>query len=274
MDLHEALGRILSASELVRADRHIGRIDASLYRSDASRTNIGLINAENLSIQIHINQVIPHGGAHDEPGRDSRAIPPMEANHAVFHDRTPPPPEPDRPRVVDRHLFDVRNTFLFNSDFVFEERRLTINTIPIHFIRTGERIIHDIEIRNVPRYSERFFVRDGQLCMSEGAFKRYEPPASDASGLEFHDKRLSDLFALEDRSVYRSPDGLLVYVFPADSGARLPLGRDDAVFPEDRFGPVYLVCVAQTRRHAPPRIRSHFYVVTDNDNQSRGQTRP
>ena len=274
MDIHEALRMILSATGLVRADMHIGRIDASLYRSDASRTNIGLINADNLSIQIHINQVMPRGGADDEPKHDGRSIPPMEANHAVSHDRTPTPSEPGGPRVVDRHLFDVRNTFRFNSDFVFEERRLTINTIPIHFIRTGERIICDIVIRNVPLSSETFFVRDGELCMREGAFKGPEPPASDASGLEFHDKRLSGLVAQENRRVYSSNDGLLVSVCPTDSGARLPLGRDDAVFPEDCFGPIYLVCVTQTRRHRPPKIRSHFYVVTDNDDRSRGQTRP
>ena len=278
MNILEAFDMILSACGLARTDM---QIDASVFRYDGTRTNIGLINAENLSIQIHIDRRIhidratPESGAGAPGMLAEKAIPRVEAKRAATPDRAPDQSEPDAPRIVDRHLFDVRKTFVFDPASVFDERRLTINTIPIHFVRTGGRIVCDLKIRNVLLYSEAFFVREGTLCMSEDDFERCDPPAACAWDLEPCDERLSSLVARENGRFYGNGSGHLVCIFPTASGAKLPLGRDDAAFPGDRFGPVYLVCVARRRGQGRDRyrVRSHFYVVTGDVGQPGGEMR-
>ena len=273
MNILEAFDMILSASGLARNDM---QIDASLFRYDEARTNVGLINAENLSIQIHIDRATPDGGAGvpGHVGSAKGAIPRVEAKRAATPDRAPERPEPDAPRIVDRHLFDVRKTFVFDPASVFDERRLTINTVPIHFVRTGGRIVCDLKVRTALLYSEAFLARNGALCMSEGGFDKCSPPA-DALDLKPYDERLSSLVAEENGRFYRDSSGHLVCIFPTASGVKLPLGSDEAAFPGARFGPVYLVCFARRRGggSARYRVRSHFYVVTGDDGQSRGEMR-
>ena len=280
MNILEAFGMILSACGLARNEM---QIEASVFRCDGARTNIGLINADNLSIQIHIDRRIhidratPGGGTGipGHVGSTERAIPRVETKRAATPDRAPDQPEPDAPRIVDRHLFDVRKTFVFDPAFVFDERRLTINTIPIHFVRTGGRIVCDLKIRNAMLYSEAFLARDGALCMAEGGFESCTPPPADAWDLESCDERLSSLLAGENGRFYGNGNGHLVCIFPTPSGAKLPLGTDDATFPGDRFGPVYLICFARRRRRSGARYRvhSHFYVATGDDGQPRGEMR-
>lgn len=266
MDIRDALDMILSASGLPRVEMQID--DASLFRFQRTRTNVGLINADNLSVQIHINQVAPSGAAGGGLKSDSQSIPRMETERAASGDRASEGSGSGGPRVVDKHLFDVSNTFRFSPDFVFDERRLTINTIPIHFMRKGARIICDIRIRNVSLSAETFFVRDDELRMSEGAFERCASPVPDGPGPHLHDERLSRIVDHKQGRFYRNGGGLLVCLFPTAPGEALPLGRDDVIFPEDRFGPVHLVCVARSKPGNTYQIRSHFYVVTDSDGQS------
>lgn len=264
MDIHDVVERMISASGLPRANV---RIDASLFRSVGARTNLGLINAENLSVQIHLNHVTPNTPAEDEPRLESRPIPKLQAEteHSAADRETPAGPGPDGPRIVDRHLFDVRNTFRFHPDFVFEERKITVNTIPIYFVRTGGLIRCEITSNNVMLCEEAFSVRDGELRLSEGegVFNRCEQPALDVAGLKSYDTRLARLVSHEPRRFYRH-GVFFICVFPIASRRRtLPLGRDDGIFPANAFGPAALVCVAKLGADASYRIRSHFYVVAD-----------
>ena len=271
MDILETVKQMLSASGLPPTGICI---DASLFRSVGARTNIGLINAEKLSIQIHVNKVMPGGSAEDTSQFESRPNPPLESENSAHNGQKPPDPALGGPRIVEKQLFDVRNVFRFNPDFVFEEKKITINTIPIYFIRKGRKVLCDITVRNVTLCTETFFVRHGEPSMSEEVFHRCERPTADALCLKSYDRRLSRLISFDRGQFYRNGGDLLICVFPTSPRKTLPLGSDDGVFPPKRFGPAVLVCVARPRSHnnTTYRIRSHFYVVAENDDPPRKET--
>ncbi len=264
MDILEAVKQMLSASGLNSSDIYI---DASLFRSVGARTNIGLINADNLSIQLHVNKQVTTGLAAHPP----HAAPPLQLH--VTHEHTPEsilrPTErpPASPRIVERQLFDVRNTFNFNPAFVFDEKKITINTVPIYFLRQGGRVRCAITDRNVTLCTETFLTRHGAPSISEGVFHRCEQPTSDVLSLKGYDSRVARLTSRDRGLYYRNGGSLLICVFPTAPRKTLPLGSDDGVFPAGRFGPPVLVCVARPSRRATAmyRIRSHFYVVAEHN---------
>ena len=270
MDILDVVDQMIDAFGLVGAK---GRIDASLFRSVGARTNLGLINAENLSIQIHVNPVTPNGPAAGEPKLENPRIPTLQAGRprterAAADRETSTAPGTNGPRVVDRHLFDVRSTFRFDPGFVFEEKKITVNTVPIYFVRKGGRIRCDITINNATLCDEVFSVRDGELCMLEGAFSRCGQQAPNAVGLNHYDTRLTRLVSRKSGHLHRN-GGLFICVFPTAPRRTLPLGRDDGVFPADGFGPAALICVGKSSRgnRASYRVCSHFFVVSDNDDR-------
>ena len=263
MDILEAFEHMISAIGL---PLNKVCIDASLFRSVGARTNIGLINAENLSIQIHVATMKSAGSIEDKPKSESRLPLPAGSQPVPINGDQPADSRPSGPRVVENHLFDVRNIFRFNPDYVFDEKKLTINTVPIYFVRRGGQVLCDITIRNVTLCTETFSARHGEPSISEEVFRKCEQPTSNALGLRNYDSRLARLISHERGHFYRNGGDLLICVFPTSPRKTLPLGKDDGVFPVDRFGPAVLVCVARPSRGtgASYRIQSHFYVVSDN----------
>ena len=271
MDILETVKQMLSACGLPLTEICI---DASLFRSDGSRTNIGLINAEALSIQIHVNKVMP-GGYAEETSHLERPSNLTLGSGTSDHNRQKPPRLAHAgPRIIEKQLFDVRNVFRFNPDFVFDEKMITINTIPIYFIRKGRKVLCDIKVRNVTLCTEIFSIRHGEPSMSEEVFHRCERPDPYALCFKSYDRRLSRLISFARGQFYRNGGDLLICVFPTSPRKTLPLGSDDGVFPPNRFGPVILVCVARPHKHntATYRIRSHFYVVSENEDPPRKET--
>ena len=272
MDILEAVKQMLSASGLNSSDIYI---DASLFRSVGARTNIGLINADNLSIQLHVHKQVTTGLAAHPPRAATSS--PLHIEHQHFPESVPRPTDPPLvgPRIVERQLFDVRNIFNFNPAFVFDEKKITINTVPIYFLRQGGRVRCAINDRNVTLCTETFLIRHGAPSISEGVFHKCTQPTADVLPYRDYDTRLARLISLDRGLYYRNGGNLLICVFPTAPRKTLPLGSDDGVFPAGHFDPPVLVCVARPSRRATAiyRIRSHFYVVAEHDDTP-GQETP
>ena len=270
MNIREAFAKMLSASGFPGGEVSV---DASLFRSVGVRTNLsfGLITVEDLVVQVHIHGTTPHRDSGPGPEDARGGMNPRVASEpaALLHDGGPDEPEPDSPgakedspKVVERHLFDVCSTFRFSPDFVFEEREVVMNDIPIHFLRAGDARSLPIYLNNPkkPLREERFHLQNGELHMAEGIFRRCQSSVSHELCIE--DDRFARFMKPGCRHCYKSDGGLLIGIFAVDPGVNLPLRNDNAVFSEG-FGPIHLVCVARSRRSSPYWIRSYFYVATD-----------
>ena len=269
MNVREAFVKMLSASGFPGGEVSV---DASLFRSSGARTNLsfGLITVKDLVVQIHIHGTAPHRGSVPEPEDARRGMNPRVTSGpaALLHGGGPDEPGSDgpgakegSPRVVDKHLFDVCSTFRFSPDFVFEERKVVINGIPIHFLRTGDARSLPIYLDRprCPFSNERFYFQEGDLHMSEGLFRRCQPSVSHE--LRIEDDRFACFMKPGCRRCYEG-SGFLIGIFAVDPGVNLPLGKDEAFFSTD-FGPIHLVRVARSGGRSPYRTRSYFYVATD-----------
>ena len=269
MNVREAFAKMLSVSGLPEG---VVSVDASLFRSVGARTNLsfGLITAKDFVVQVHFHGTTPHRDSGPEPEDARRGMNPKVRSEpaALLHGGGPDEPEPGSPgekegspKVVERHLFDVCSTFRFSPDFVFEEREVIINKIPIHFLRTDDDGQLPIYLNRIdhPLRNETFRLRDGELYMSGRFYKRCKPSAWRELCIE--DDRFDRFMESGCRRCYKG-NGYVVGIFAVDPGANLPLEKDNAFFSEG-FGPIHLVCVARSGRGLPYTIRSYFYVATD-----------
>ena len=270
MNVCEAFATMLSASGFPGGEVSV---DASLFRSVGARANLsfGLITVGDLVVQVHIHGTTPHRDSGPEPEDAPRGMNPRVRSEpaALLHGGGPDEPEPDgpgekegSPKVVERHLFDVCSTFRFSPDFVFEEERVVINNIPIHFLRTGDarQLPIYLDRTDYPLRNETFRLRDGELYMSGSFYGSCQPPKA-WHELCIEDDRFNRFMESGCRRCYKG-GGYVVGIFAVDPGANLPLEKDNAFFSEG-FGSIHLVCVARSGRGLPYRIRSYFYVATD-----------
>ena len=262
MDIGNAISTILSLSGLSTSDT-LG--EAALFRFGRVNVNLGLINTERLSLQL---QVVHHHSPYDSeiPGKQ---FPPSRTEPAEIEEKSPA--RPVKPAVVQAPIkvsespFDMSSTFRFKSSSVFDERRIVINTIPIHFLKARDRVLCDMKLRKTFA-SQNFETRNGRLSMEEGYFSHFEPPAADPPRLTSHDKRLDNFTRHHGGRFYTDRRFLLVGIFSIATGRKVPIGKDDAVFPRSIFGAVHLVCVAvRRRRDSECRLRSHFYIAIERD---------
>lgn len=270
MNVREAFATMLSASGFSGGEVSV---DASLFRSVGARTNLsfGLITVRDLVVQVHIHRTTPHRDSGPEPEDARRGMNPRVTSEpaALLHGGGPDEPGPDgpgakedSPKVVDKHLFDVCSTFRFSPDFVFEEKKVVINKIPIHFLRAGDarQLPIYLDRADYPLRNEKFYLQNGELHLSEGLVRRCQPSAWHELCIE--DDRFARFMKPGCRRCYEGSGRLLIGVFAVDPGVNLPLEKDNVVFSSD-FGPIHLVCVARAGRGLPYRIRSYFYVATD-----------
>ena len=185
MNVREAFATMLSASGFSGGEVSV---DASLFRSVGARTNLsfGLITVRDLVVQVHIHGTTPHRDSGPEPEDARRGMNPRVTSEpaALLHGGGPDEPGPDgpgakkdTPKVVDKHLFDVCSTFRFSPDFVFEEREVVINKIPIHFLRAGDdgQLPIYLDHPDSPLLIEKFYFQDGDLYLEEALFRICQP---------------------------------------------------------------------------------------------------
>ena len=247
-------------------------VDASLFRAAGVRANLsfGLITVGDLVVQVHIHGTTPHRDSGPEPEGARRGMNPGVTSEpaALLHGggRDEPGPDSpgakeDSPKVVERHLFDVCSTFRFSPDFVFEEREVVINKIPIHFLRAGDdgQLPIYLDHPDSPLLIEKFYFQDGDLYLEEALFRICQPSVLHELCIE--DNRFTRFMKPGCGRCYEGA-GFLIGIFSVDPGVNLPLRKDNVVFSTD-FGPIHLVCVARSGGNSPYRIRSYFYVATD-----------
>lgn len=231
--------------------------DISLFRLGNVDVNLGLINTEHLSIQVQIVHAY-------QPSKNAKSSC-ISVEGAEQYRSTEKKSEWNSIPIKESP-FETTSTFHFTTRSIFDESKLTINTIPIHFLRAGDRQWRECQLRLGGRFvSGVFKERSGKLCMNENLFCRYELSKQKLSCSNPYEDRVHKLLVDSDRTYFYKHGHVVVGILPAETGEELPLGKDSAVFSKDIVNNVYLICVAtQNRRKCDSfQIRSHFYFITE-----------
>lgn len=260
MEILELVSAFLSLSGLATSG---APKDVSVVRLEKGDVNLGLINTEKLSLQV---KVIHHQPPRDHDGHGWQIPPVHPASGEIVDNRVAAPVQSSDARASIKVLespFEMTSTFNFSSTSVFDEKKLVINTIPIHFLRAEDRATCDLKLRRTFSYQP-FATRGGRLSMAKGYFSELEPHATTPPRFVSCDKRLDKLTRSDSARLYTDRRSTLVGIFSVNTGRKTPLGKDDAVFSNKIFGTVYLICVATSKHPGPEyRIRSHFYIAIE-----------